>query len=447
MRDWLINLPSELTETDLIEMVEGTLPAHREPIAIAALKAEPRLGLLIKQLRADREAAAGLAVPESAPKDVGERVLSVIDRRMIRELDEISQQQTQHIPVSTLTIHEPTVLEILLQSAWTKRLAVAAALMIVAGVGYLGVRLATAPKDTGTGSFNGQLAKSTTGPSGTRTGPGELIVDGSGPSATTKPTENSNLAMERAAPPTAEVARADETNASGPANTAAGEHQADVAPLASAEPSSPQMTASVAARLAREGRLAIVVHCSKFDELTRRAQSLAKASPLAGAIACRTVAPELVPAQAMALVASSGTSSGSPSSAGGSSPADSSVAGTATTVADPAAPDMSLNSIAPELKNAAQAAPLPAVPKALAPAFIATVDPSEQTLEAVKRFLEIGESAETTTQRFRVEFRVMETPVEEPISFSPESILWWNSPAARWARLSSVPIVVDQSAP
>src|SRR5438128_1141813 len=105
MRDWLVNLPEELTESDLIDMVEGTLSASREPVAIAALKAEPRLGLLIKQMRIDKAALAGVPAV-SAPEALADSVLAQIDAHVLRSLAAEAQERSAGIPINSIAMDE-----------------------------------------------------------------------------------------------------------------------------------------------------------------------------------------------------------------------------------------------------------------------------------------------------------------------------------------------------
>ena len=219
------------------------------------------------------------------------------------------------------------------------------------------------------------------------------------------------------------------------------------APEAPAGPA--QITTAIAARLAREGRLAIVIKTVNLEEVARRAQLLGKSVPVPGSVACRTLAQDKVPAQALALVTGNGAAPSSMPEV--SSSGTSAIGQSAPQQAGDAGPDMSLGSIAPEIKPAPAAVPK-MVSSGPAPAFLATLEPSERTLAAVKAFLESGVNAETKAGEtvgaiMRVEFRVMDMPIEQSVSLDPESILWWNAPASRWARVSSVPIVIDQSAP
>lgn len=475
MRDWLINLPDELTETDLIEMVEGTLPAHREPVAIAALKAEPRLGLLIKQMRSDREAASTMAPSVPAPAEVGERVLSVIDRRMIRELDEIAREQTHHIPVSTFTIHEPTAIELFMHSAWTKRLAVAAGVLIAVGVGVLAVRTylpkqaqpgepIAASKDT---PAQPRLAVAPSpAPSGTpgsgehsalsdKSADGTLVAAGSAERRTPEPpvvptgdVDNSLAAVESSGDAPKGTSTSATTDSVAPRVDVASNSPAGAAApgVAGAAPASPdirgEISLSAAAHLARDGRLVIIVHAPKADVGGRRALTLDRALGSIGAAECDLApSPELLSSEVALMSGRGGDGGGSASTPSAASSPGTHVAGAAD-----AGPDMSLSAIEP-----VRPAPV-VVPKKPLSVYLASIEPSEHTLGAVRTYLERGRVAsdapsDTSDPSAKdiciVEFRVLATPIAHKVAMDPESILWWSGPASRWARLGRVPVIVS----
>lgn len=485
MRDWLSNLPEELTESDLIGMVEGTLPAEREAVAIAALKAEPRLGLMIKQMRADRETLGSLASTAPAPIEVGEHVLSVIDRRMIRELETASQQKAPQeqaspqrvsqqqaspqgsplrIPVSQVVVREPSVFELLLQSRWMRHGAIAAGLLIACGAGVLGIRMSMKPATPGKASgarvaavdpdsgpakahtptpvpssLEPELALSTT-PNNAQPGPADdqplVAISSSHGVVTDVPV----------APETVEVV----TN-NDPA-------QPELAPLTTPiiEPiavavAADEMSIDAAAGLAREGRLGIVVLAPESatssagnDDLSGRVLAMSR-SALGASVSCRAIVPEHVPAQVIALLAPAPGASVPASDPAGNSPGLAGNAGVVGTSPE-AVPDMTLESLLPD----APAASSPSAHRAerTPPAvYFATLDPSARTLASLKSFLETGgegEQAAGVQPRLTVRFRVLSTPIEQPLLLEPESILWWNAPAAKWAKSATVPIVVER---
>lgn len=445
MRDWLINLPNELTETDLIEMVEGTLPAHREPVAIAALKSEPRLGALIKQMRADRESLGQLPSEAAAPAEVGERVISVIDRRMIRELDEVSRQQSQYIPVSTLTIEEPSALELFMQSVWTKRLALAAALLLVAGVGVLAVK-----------SHYGKPGALTDGPIIANNGAGTAHTGAPDPLANGE-TSTGNVARDHqvASTPAESQPHGDGDNTlahasdqsnelanAGSTPTLASTPETETAvsssgsALKGADHVRGEISDAAAASLAREGRLVIVLHVTSMSEGERRAASIALGVGTRGSAESTLAAADQLPFE-VATLAGQAANPAPLASSGALSPAN--------VASGESGPDMSLSSIESTI-------PVAPIAKKPSPVYTAWVEPGERTLAAVRAYLETG-VAQGEGEKPRsdgaatcvAEYRVLRTPVATPHELDPEHILWWSTPASRWVRTRGVPIIVVDS--
>ena len=132
-------LPHGITEADLIDLADGVLARDREDVVLGALKSDPRLGLLAKQFRADRELVAGLGEVR-APAGLAEGIEARLEAAALRDLASASRDVPRPIPISQVERREPSVLRLLMESAWPRRLAVAASLAIVAGLGTLGVR-------------------------------------------------------------------------------------------------------------------------------------------------------------------------------------------------------------------------------------------------------------------------------------------------------------------
>lgn len=136
-----LGLPAGLTEADMIDLVDGKLAADREQAVLSALKAEPKLALLVRQMRGDE---AGLAMLRDVrvPTDLGDRIESALQTQALRDLAaQEAQAPAEAVMASVVTVREASeggAWRILLESAWPRRLATAASIAIVAGVGYLG---------------------------------------------------------------------------------------------------------------------------------------------------------------------------------------------------------------------------------------------------------------------------------------------------------------------
>ena len=129
-------LPHGITEADLIDLADGVLARDREDVVLGALKSDPRLGLLAKQFRADRELVAGLGEVR-APAGLAEGIEARLEAAALRDLASASRDVPRPIPISQVERREPSVLRLLMESAWPRRLAVAASIAIVAGLGTM----------------------------------------------------------------------------------------------------------------------------------------------------------------------------------------------------------------------------------------------------------------------------------------------------------------------
>jgi anti-sigma factor RsiW len=95
------SLPPGITEADLIDLIDGAVPSEREGVLIAALRDEPRLGLMVKRMRADRGGLEELgAVSMAAPAGLIEGIESKLNREALRELVAESEEAPAVIPIS-----------------------------------------------------------------------------------------------------------------------------------------------------------------------------------------------------------------------------------------------------------------------------------------------------------------------------------------------------------
>lgn len=132
-------LPKGITEDDVIDLVDGQLPKDREQVILAAIKAEPRLGALVKQLREDRTLFEGSS-DLKAPPGLALAIEAKLEAAAMRDLASAESAIEQPIPVSSIEPVEPGILRLLMESAWPRRLAMAASVAIVVGIGALGLR-------------------------------------------------------------------------------------------------------------------------------------------------------------------------------------------------------------------------------------------------------------------------------------------------------------------
>lgn len=440
MRDWLIHLPASLSETDLIAMVEGTLSPDREQTAIAALKAEPRLGLLIKQLRSDRQSLAALGASRPAPDDIRDKVLAVVDRRVIRELDQLAQQSSEVIiPISTLTIHQPTVFEVMARSPWMRRLPIAAGLLLAAGlVGYVAMVAmdrpnavqsspGTSTQITGTQKTTPQPevpserdGNSTAVTSRLETTPLGQPFDSIAPKPPSTPGDEPIILVNATDAPVPARPVNDGPQAEGPsvALSSLDKPEPPPAPAHHHQPIVGTISLPVAAELASAGRLVIIV---SGDDLTVQLAGLARSSaqPLAN-FAWEVSSVDRLPAPVLALLPAASTPSGREPSL--TEPA---FAGDSSSGVSMSAPGASPTSL----------------PDRSAPATLVqsvSLEPTEANLAALKLALE---SPTPGARPCTVRFAALESPLPQTFSLTPDSILWWNSPPARWSRTATIPVL------
>lgn len=465
MRDWLVNLPESLTESDLVDMVEGTLSPAREAVAIAALRAEPRLGLLIKQIRRDKAAIVDLEKVEAPPvpsgfaagvmaelaelAELGER-----EERSLRELAEQSQERALGIPVSTLQYDQTGPVAGLFESRLFRALSIAAGLALVAGVGWY-VSTEMRPRASTTvvvgvptpprlieGSDSG-IPEGETAPALANV-PAQLPGDNAPGSGSAGDLASASNSRERASAnepsrlsSTQETSRVTSADRLAQAPKPAGAHD-------SVAPDADTLTQQQAVALAREGRLVVMVAPRDPPGLMRRLDNLVKLSASTALTPTRepvwrALRIEAMP-QAYAGLDQPWVPRGSeadldlhldddPSRPSGSSPpALAGSSGQAPGVRSPA-----------EGSGSNTRALLPArhVVRAV---LIASIEPSEPGLQELVRVIS---EQPVGAEPVRVSYRVLDVPMSAPVSLDPSAVLWWTLPPARWARPLHVPVVVQ----
>ena len=180
-----------------------------------------------------------------------------------------------------------------------------------------------------------------------------------------------------------------------------------------------ELTDSRALQLAREGRLAITIHEPVAAGAIKRLDARVRARE-----GWRSIAMDNVPAQYVALLTpEQAAPTGGPSSA---APAPATVASEST----PKPPEHRLSTSAP--------ATLPAVHSVVKAMYAVELPSGDGAVGALLRIAKDGLPADAT-----VSLREIAQPAHAPVSFEPESILWWTAPPDEWAKKSTVPVVVE----
>jgi hypothetical protein len=479
MRDWLVNLPEELTESDLVDMVEGTLPAAREGVAIAALKAEPRLGLLIKQLRVDKAGLAGLGAGLGAgagaeatgvsangvSTDLVARVVESCRVKTLRELAAEAEASVTDIPVSSLQIDEAGPLRAVWGSVLFRFSAAAAVLALVGVVVYSITTdiqqerggIAVAQRDSvGWDSAGRNLAELAQPlPAGVDENAGPVTGGDNGADST---------AIASGADATTPTGEGSHDVVTDPGTSTA----MSTGVTAGAEPTKPDvgdargMSPATAAKLAREGMLGVVVTTTRSAATIQRFDALVRLAP-ATAIGVgddpvwRSVpvgaGGETGQAFAALMRVRVDEAIANPGKAGGRDGA------TPTVVAgDDAQGDAQGDSGGAAQSGAGRNGPgngpgnglgdgliagLP--PIGVRSAYSAEVAPSERGIEALCRSIRedgVARGALRAGEDVTIEFRRLDAPASGAATLDPSSIMWWTLPSSRWEKPALVPVVV-----
>ncbi len=371
-------LPFGITESDLIDLVDGVLAREREGVVLGAIKADPRLGQLVMKFRSDRELVVGLGEVH-APHGLADGIESRLEAAALRGLSTASRDIPRPIPISQVERREPSSLRLLMESAWPRRLAVAASLAIIAGLGTMGVLEL--------------MRKPVAGPA-----PAPIAVNlpKPDPIAPLAPTPSIEIALE----PDAEPTIPPRIIAAAPA----------VEPV--------EMTDARAAMLASEGRLAIALRTSAAAPAIKRLDSLTRARDTGW----RTIAMDNVPKQYAALLTPPAEARPAP--------------------ALPAAPEptvfVSAHGANPQVTVVAPAPTLPPLHPVVKALYSVDLPPGENSFAALVRSIK-----ESVPEGVTLTLRELPKPVAAPIPVDPDSVLWWNSPVGKWSRRASVPIVVE----
>jgi hypothetical protein len=376
-------LPPGITEADLIDLVDGVLAREREGAVLAALKQHPEVGLLAKQFRADRSLVIGLGELR-APSGLAEGIESRLEAAALCDLASQSREVPRPIPISQVQVHEPSMVRLLLESPWTRRLATAASLAIVVGLGIVGIRAA--------------LSNLPSKPVAHKDAPNPI------------PDLTDPLPA-----PTIDVAAkpSDET----PASSTPAEAPTIIAAVT--EPVREELSHARAAQLASEGRLAITVRATLAGPALKRLESLARARDTGW----HTIALD-APAQYAGLLTPQIDAAPVKPTPNSPNPID--VAGTQNHPT-PAAPS-----------SGSTASTLPPARPVVKAIYTIEVTPGEQPFESLLRSI-----SDALPDGAKITLRMLPQPIATPIAIDPDSVLWWTSPTSKWSRHARVPVVVE----
>lgn len=365
------DLPPGITEADLVDLVDGCLASDREQQVVALVSQHPHLGIIVADMRSDRAGLAALA-HVYAPPGMADEIEARLRSEALRGLISAAETTSGPIPISSIRVKRPSVLPAIFESVWTRRLAMAATVALLAGGGAWGVLELVRHNAPATPI---EIARDTP-------------INDTTPEPTPEPapidiaTINNADAVALGMPPTL---TAEETG----------------------------MSHARAAALAREGRLVITIHTTDSRGAIKRLDTLAKAGAREG---WKAVALDAVPTQLAALM----TPSSSHVIPGGTLLPDRAIA------SDKPANTTGTPQQLPDLRNAVRGI------------YTADVNPGERWLSGLIRTV-----TDALPESAILELR--EGPYIAPAesALEPDSVLWWNAPPARWAKKTTVPIVVE----
>lgn len=416
--DIIRNLPPGLTEADVIDMIDGggAVPQQREGAIIEALRADPRLALLVKQLRADRAMliAAEPAI-ERAPASLVDLIDAQLERAALSALVHEAEEATAPIPISSV---QPArgfgggrgVLAVLAESIWARRLATAASIAVVGGLGALGVRelVRQWPRISGASPIASNDARPND--VGVTADPGETRLTHTDPDAASMHASEIASNTTSVSPP--------------PARDSAAGH-GDAMPT--------ELSPAAALALAQEGRLVITVRARQLPATLRHLESLSRS---AGAESRWRAYPMTnLPAE-LAMLAS---------------PLPGGVPGGATDFPGPTGGGglppgaLASDAIGPRMPAGDAALPPPTAGPTLTPARVVVKSVSVVRMSAESHRLADLLSDLNAAREQRAEFRVLPpgSALEQRPALDPDAVLWWSAGPESWAPRVSIPIVVE----
>ncbi|MBX9736729.1 MAG: hypothetical protein K2X32_07370 [Phycisphaerales bacterium] len=425
-----------ISDDELLALVEQRpIAPERQSVLRQALANDPALVRTIRAMRQDMLAlqSLGESADAMAPADLLAGVEARLEREALLGLSTIREPDASPdtIPISSLQPRGRSMLDVVVFSPWSRRVAAAAAVALVAAAGYLTISplLRSAPR-------NEVTKRPTSDPVVTPYAP----IRGADPVLA-----NANTAV-------------DKTNATlADLNTGTEALAALVGPDPIAALSNASVTASVneismaqALAAAQDGRLVIRMHAARSaspatpETMTRRLATLSARSPISPlAPRLSPLAPEMSQQVASTVQSHHATliarATRQPTAPGGPKlPNDPAFASAGITSAGAQS--------TPGVASGNEPVPALPAPAASPPSFdsqsvfIASILPTELSLAQLKRSLTSSEVAAT--------FDILETTALPAASLAPTdaaSIFWWNQPARTWSPRLTVPILPQLS--
>lgn len=408
----MLSLPPDISDAELLALLEGqtaSLAPDRREAVRAAVAADPELARFVRESRTDAAAMRSMARAE-APDSVRDAVFATLQRPTIID-NPLREPVGGQIPVSSLSVPNPW--RRLIERAPVREFALAASLLLVAGLGVWVISQAVKSGPVSP-SPNRPIASNTdSGPAGS---PDSLAL----PSAADAP------ALASGEPDTGDLVSGpmaidDFGFPTIPAELAA----KAVAPvLAKAAPAG--MPPSEAAALAREGRLVIRLRTFDADASTADVRQLAQRTSTKD-VQWRPLEPWELSEVTVALRLQA---PGDTILAVAKRPTD--IAGASTTTPpSPAAP-----LIAP-IGTPADVASALKLKTEYRPLYTVELDENERDLAALVSRLTRGTSQVA-------EFVALDEPLPTLMpSTDPSAVLWWTRPPTGWTRKVCVPIVLE----
>ncbi|MGH7131643.1 MAG: hypothetical protein ACREJO_06835 [Phycisphaerales bacterium] len=399
----------QIDETELLAFIE------REPLAVdradavrGAIAADAGLRELVDGMRADRSALAGID-DVHAPSNLLELVEARLEREALVGLSRVGAPAK--LPVSQVIPERESVIGQIITRPWARQLAMAAGLLIVAGVGFMVVK-ANWPTHKAREFARGD----------NRAEPGTLVEKPEGLAAKTASGANPKNDADLAVGPTRSAATGsttvEPTTVQGPAAIA----DASSKDAAKTEVQPPAMTLDRAIALAKEGRLVVRLRATdgnvaqeRLDSLAKRAGSWLKHGP-----ATPGEGIEIADAVQIAVAASRPAPANIPVR-----PTEDAMAGTP-----------SASNSRPSLPTPANAVPPPSVNLA-GQVYCLTLTPDDDNLRSLLQRLNGGD------KDLLAQLQEVALPVAVGAPMTPDAMLWWNRAPVQWDRRLVVPVVVE----
>ena len=373
-----------LTEAELADLLEGgSVSPLRESLLRSTLNQHPEIAKFFAGVRADRSAMRELDQAVHAPTGMLEAVEIRLDQEALRTLTEPVASAPIPISSATTRIERRSAIAVLLEQPWTRRLATAASLLLAIGIGVWGthIGLQNWPKGGGTPPRNdSNLVQLPT------TDPSDPPLPDASPTG---------LAIASAEPDAPKYTMLETTSlVDGPAIAADGTI----------------LSEEETVNLAGAGRLAIVISGDSRGLSDR----LARLSGSSRSFQVAPIAETSVGASMPTLAAAMTRESELPRADWAAALQDpwSGTLGNADTT------------VSRRIMNVVSAADPASVRSILTTCGL------------------LGESCCVPGRTVRV--MILDEPIEQPVTMDAASVLWWSASPAKWARTTTVPVIIEE---